>query len=74
MKKKIEVASIDTGVPVPERAKYPVRELKVGDSFLFPADKRDSVQPLASKIKVETGREFTIRKMDNDTCRIWRIK
>lgn len=72
-KKSIPVASIDTGVPIPDRASYPIRKLKVGESFLFPANKRSSVQSLASKVKAETGNDYTIKKMDGDTCRLWRI-
>lgn len=72
MRKKIEVANIDTGIPVPDRASYPIRDLAVGESFVFPLNKRGSVQTKASKIKAETGHDYTIRKIDNDTARIWR--
>lgn len=70
---KIDVITIDSGVPVP-LGRYPILELKVGDSFLFPISKRPSVQSRANKIKSETGREFTVKKMDEDSCRIWRTK
>ena len=73
-KKQIPVVSIDTSVPIPERAIYPLAQLEVGDSFLFPADKRGSVQTRASKVKRDTGREFVVRKINKDECRIWRTK
>lgn len=71
---KIPIVTIDSGVPTPARAHYPIEQLKVGESFLFPANKRASVQARASRIKADTGREYTVKKMDKDNCRIWRIK
>lgn len=71
---KIPVTTIDTGVPVPERVNYPIRELKVGESFVFPLEKRKIVQSRASVIKTDTGREFTVKKMNDETARIWRTK
>lgn len=74
MGKKIPVTSIDTGIPVPERATYPLNELKVGESFLFPVKKRGSVQTRVSSIKSISDKDFTIKKMDEETCRVWRTK
>lgn len=71
---KVDVVTIDTGVPVPARAHYPLEDLKVGESFLFPLKKRSSVQSLASRLKADEGREFTVKKMDADNCRVWRTK
>lgn len=71
---KIPVVSIDTGVPIPEndRLEYPLSQLEVGESFVFPVDKRPSVQSKASKMKRDTGREFVVRKQSPELCRIWR--
>jgi hypothetical protein len=73
-KKTIPVVSIDSGIPAPERASYPYDSLQVGDSFLFPVSKRGSVQSRVNRMKREQGKEFTVKKMDKDTCRVWRIK
>lgn len=72
--RKIDIVTIDTGVPVPIRANYPLEDLKVGESFLFPLKKRSSVQSLASRLKADEGREFTVKKVDEDNCRVWRTK
>ena len=66
---KVPVVTIDTGVPIPEKVSYPLKDLEVGESFVFPANKRSSVSARASRI---TGKEFTIKKQDEATCRVWR--
>lgn len=72
---KIPVTTIDTGVPIPDSVvNYPLKDLDVGDSFVFPKEKRASVQSKASLVKKETGREFTVSKIDDTNCRIWRVK
>jgi hypothetical protein len=73
-KRQIPVVTIDTAVPIPGRASYPLEALKVGESFLFPVSKRTSVQSRVSRLKREQGLEFTVKKMDNDNCRVWRTK
>lgn len=74
--KNIPVYSVDTGVPVPtDRSKQlPLNVLEVGESFLFPLDERNRVQTFASRLKSRRGKEFTIRKQDENTARVWRIK
>lgn len=74
MATKIPVTSIDTAVPVPERGRYPLELLEVGESFLFPVSKRGSVQARASRMKAESDKSFTIKKMDELNCRVWRTK
>ena len=69
----IPVTQIDKGVPAPLGAKYPVNQLEVGESFVFPLTARQTVSPLASKIKKLTGKTFTIRKFDDGNARIWRL-
>ena len=76
---KIDVVTIDTGVPVPETTGkgrpsiWPIDQLGVGESFVFPADKRQTIASAASR-KKEGGKEFTIKKQDDTSYRIWRIK
>lgn len=79
MSKKIDVTTIDTGVPLPPERRstlgdYPINKLEVNESILFPREDRDRVQISASQLKKRTGRVFTVRVMDKDNCRIWRIK
>lgn len=74
MSKQIEVYQIDTGVPLPGTALPPIRQLAVGESILFPLNKRNTVQSLASRLKKETGREFKIQKQSDEAARVWRIK
>ena len=71
----IEVSQIDSGIPIPEErlSKLPLNVLKVGESFVFSRAKRASVQTQASKIKADTGKVFTIRVIDENNCRIWRV-
>ena len=65
----------DKGVPVPVRiGSNPLKSMKVGESFTFPKNERNSYQSNASRVKRETGKEYTIRLTDADECRIWRIK
>jgi hypothetical protein len=74
---KIEVVSVDSGVPIPEeltRQSWPILQLGVGESFQFPLEKRGSVQSLVSRAKKATEREFIVKKMDMDTGRVWRTK
>lgn len=72
----IPVYQIDSGVPIPEEkyTRVPLEQLEVSDSIQFPISKRRSVASLASRLKKETGKEFTVKKMDERNCRIWRTK
>lgn len=75
----IPVYTIESGVPAPAlrgdgiSSMYPLRQLEVGESILFPQVDRTRVQVYASQIKRTTGRVFTVRKVNEDTCRVWRI-
>lgn len=73
-KKSIPVVTIDTAVPIPERASYPLDSLEVGESFVVSEDKRTSVQSRTTKVKAATGKEFTVRKTKAGEVRVWRTK
>jgi len=64
---------IEKGVPVPlggrGRAKYPWRQMKVGDSFFAPATRR--INPRMAE--QSTGFKFATR-VEGDGVRIWRVK
>ncbi len=69
---------VDKGIPVPVkrrvRSAVPVSQMEVGDSILFPISSRPTVQSRASRVKASTGKQFTIRKVEDGFCRVWRIK
>lgn len=70
----ITVYQIDSGVPVPEgsRVPIPLSKLEIGESILFPLQKRASVQSQASAVGRRTGKVFTVRKQGEKTARVWR--
>lgn len=75
---KIEVKQeFDKGIPIPvmnRRIASPLHSMKVGDSFKFDKELRNNYQSSASRIKRDSGKEYTIQVTTDDACRIWRIK
>lgn len=69
---------IDKGVPIPDDIDMgtlpPLRTLSVGESIAFPLTIRKSVQTVASKHKRLYGTEFTVKKVNEQTARVWRVK
>lgn len=64
---------IEKNVPVPEnRAKYPFKEMKAGDSFLAKEDQRGSIHASAREAKVIV----TISKKSQPPgmIRVWRVE
>lgn len=70
------MSNIDKNVPIPTiNAKHPsILKLEVGDSFSFDITKRATIQSMASVVKKKTGRNFTVKKIDEDSGRIWRVQ
>ena len=67
---------IEEDVPMPEKqtlSKAQLLDMKVGDSIAFPKEWRSKIQSKATRLKQES-REYTIRVVDADTCRIWRTQ
>ena len=71
---------IDKKVPIPEgRTKrseiWPTLDkMNVGDSFEFPKAIR---QPMAAQVQQyvkKFGKKFSMRKVGENTCRLWRIE
>ena len=73
-KKRIEVVQIDKGVEVPITVRLPLDTMDVGDSILIPLSRRDYVQSRMSKLKAETGIEYTAKKVSDTEIRVWRVK
>lgn len=68
---------IEEDVPIPEDKPSFTAQiigLNVGESFMFPKSNRPSVQSIASKVKAASKKEFVVRIVDADNCRIWRKK
>lgn len=68
---------IDANVPVPDKPdvqadKFPLASLEVGQSFEFPYVDRKYVQSMASTIKRRKGLEYTVKKINEQTARVWR--
>lgn len=71
----MEDYKIDAGVPLPKR-KPTVRlsKMKLNESIAFPEAQRASVQSTASRLKKDKAMWFTIQKMPDGVCRVWRIQ
>lgn len=70
---------MDKNIPIPEPRlnvldKYELRSLEPGDSILVPLEVRRQVQIALSRYKARSGRVFTIRKVDDNNARVWRIE
>jgi hypothetical protein len=72
--------AVDKKVPMPEHprreagAKYPWRQMKVGDSFLFPADiKIGKAAALATGFGKAIKGKFSCRTTD-EGVRCWRVE
>lgn len=75
----VKKPKIEQGVPVPDETRgghssIPFRSLEVGESIRFPLEIRLNVASYASIEKRRTGKEFTVRKVDDKHARIWRVK
>lgn len=75
---------IETDIPIPERpknlaAKYPWREMKVGDSFLIPRVNGEPVQAVRERASKaiqyarKFGSKYTIR-VGEAGARVWRLE
>lgn len=53
-------------------AKYPLRTMEVGDSFLVPIDVVESVRSAANNVSTRTRAKFTVRRLEDGTVRCWR--
>jgi hypothetical protein len=65
---------VEDSVPIPVEVaskSIPLRDLRVGQSILFPRDRRAYVQTKASRLKRE-GKTYTVRVVDDKHCRVWR--
>ncbi len=59
--------------PARQRGAYPFNKMAVGDSFLAPKDKTNSVASICSRLGKKTGKSFVWRTVDG-FIRVWRVK
>jgi hypothetical protein len=68
---------IEKGVPIPPPAggktglRAILEKLEVGDSFLWPKEKRTG---LFNYFRMEQGKKFTSRTVSESEVRVWRVK
>lgn len=71
---------IDRGVEIgggfnAHKSKYPLFEMEIKDSFQVPLSVRPNVeQAVWTFCKKHPTRKYTIRKLNDQYCRVWRIK
>ncbi len=62
---------IEKDVPIPGPSKYPLSQLKIGDSFLVPKDEYAGLRSAIQKSQREYNVRFVTRR-DGDCIRVWR--
>lgn len=68
---------IDKHVPLPPSngigrpVKWPLADMEVGDSFIFPLRSRGNIAAKGLRFK---PKRFTIRKISETEARIWRVE
>ena len=72
---------IDKSIPIPRdgrgmTVKYPFREMEVGDSFLISAEliPKTWVKNFCAATAHHRPKKFTMRKIDENSYRVWRIE
>lgn len=71
--------SIEKNIPIspqfrPKRAKYPLRQMKIGDSFVFTKKNKKGLESAVSHFaKRNEGYFFIIRALDDNYFRCWRV-
>lgn len=78
LKGKISI-EIEDNIPIPQRKKYPLKDMQIGQSFFIPTNKPTNSQSticiLAKRLKIK----LTTRSIYNDKeqligLRVWRVK
>jgi len=70
------VIETDVGVPIPVRRGLArvLKEMNVGDSFVFPMEQRNATQTVTSHLKKEGFGEYMVKKVSDTECRVWKVK
>lgn len=67
----------DVPYPIPQRRrKYPFQEMEIGDSFqvAFSDISASSLRYTASQYGLRNNKKFSVRKLNKNFCRCWRIE
>jgi hypothetical protein len=64
---------IEKNIPLPGPSKYPLMEMKVGESFIVPKDDFQGVRGAIQKVQKAYKMRFTTRREDS-SIRVWRSK
>ena len=63
------------GVPMPNKARWPLHEMEIGDSFQFKQADYNSISAFRTVYQNNNpGTRFTIRRLDDDLFGLWRTK
>lgn len=70
--------NIEKDIPLPEprgaRTKYPFEEMEIGDSFLFDKKQVNLIHFAKSQYGRRNNKKFSVRRINNDEYRCWRIE
>ena len=55
------------------RTRWPFDQMEIGDAFDAPMLKRNNLAWACTQRKNRNGEEYTVRKISDDTVRVWRI-
>lgn len=61
------------GRPLPERDKYGMRRMEIGDSFDFPEGDRPLIRSAMNYAKTAHGLHFSIRQVRDGVLGCWRV-
>lgn len=67
---------VDKSIPIPKRrynerqSKYSLQDLNIGDSFIASPEQIGAIRSRAIKLNIKV----TVRKINDDEIRVWRVK
>ena len=62
---------IENNIPIPGPSRYPLPQMKVGDSFVAPKDEYAALRSAIQKAQREYNVRYVTRQ-DNGNIRVWR--
>ena len=65
--------TIEKNVPIISKGSL-LESMEVGDSILIPASESNTFSTYASSLKIKLWKHFMIKKVDDKTKRLWRLK
>lgn len=68
-----ETAKYSIFDPIPKSDKYGIYAMNVGDVIVIKGKASSAMSSVVGSFSKRYDRKYTIRKIDNSSCRIWRI-